>query len=359
MELGFRELPAWARLVRDEDDAQRGRSNIRWNVELLLRWMAGGVPPDEYVLSELHERVRTGAALDAQAQDGLLVYRHGVRIFWDALLDAAADDERPTLVAEADVLWSYLEVVVGVFGEAYVDHSEVPESAGERRARTLLERLCARLPVTVEDHERAEHLGFNLSGDFRPFVAALAGASIREHIDLASRLRGRGVLATTEGTRVVGLTGHDFNWLPVLTTPRLLVAYERPTDRTRLATVLDNLRLVVAFAANAGRSGRVAVQDFLPQLLLAQSPEVADEMVRRVFDGLAGTDNADLAGTLRCLAANSFDRQATAAALIVHRNTLLYRVKRIEKLTGLDLQDHHDQEVVYLAQMWTEIRRLI
>ena len=114
---------------------------------------------------------------------------------------------------------------------------------------------CARLPVTVEDHERAEQLGFNLSGGFCPFVAALVGESVREHIDLASRLRARGVLATTEGTRVVGLTGHDFNWLPVLTTSRLLVAYERPTDRTRLATRLDSLRLVVAFAANDGRSG--------------------------------------------------------------------------------------------------------
>jgi hypothetical protein len=38
------------------------------------------------------------------------------------------------------------------------------------------------------------------------------------------------------------------------------------------------------------------------------------------------------------LAANSFDRGATAAELIVHRNTARHRIPSSEKLTGLDLQ---------------------
>jgi DNA-binding PucR family transcriptional regulator len=60
--------------------------------------------------------------------------------------------------------------------------------------------------------------------------------------------------------------------------------------------------------------------------------------------------------TLRCLAAHGFDRGATATELIVHRNTVLYRIQRIQKLTGLDLQSPIDQNLVYLAILWNQIK---
>jgi sugar diacid utilization regulator len=36
----------------------------------------------------------------------------------------------------------------------------------------------------------------------------------------------------------------------------------------------------------------------------------------------------------------------------VHRNTLLYRLNRIEKLTGLNLKEQQDRSLVLLAVMW-------
>jgi DNA-binding PucR family transcriptional regulator len=53
--------------------------------------------------------------------------------------------------------------------------------------------------------------------------------------------------------------------------------------------------------------------------------------------------------------ANSFDCGATTAELIVHRNTMRYRVQRIQKLTGLDLQNPLDQNLVCLAILWNQI----
>ncbi|MFD8820238.1 PucR family transcriptional regulator, partial [Streptomyces sp. NPDC059627] len=107
-----------------------------------------------------------------------------------------------------------------------------------------------------------------------------------------------------------------------------------------------------AIAARSGRRGRVRADDYLPELLLADAPEIADRLVRRVFGPLERADAVDLAATLRCLAAHGFDSTAAAAALPVHRNTLLYRLGRIEKLTGLSLKDQRDRTLVLLAATW-------
>jgi len=354
MDLAFRELPNYTRFVADEP-TDRGHPAIRWNVALVLRWLADGVAPDESMISELHEVVRVRATAAEPMHEGLLVYRQGVRTMWSILLDAATDPERPMLLEQADILWSYLELVIDAFGQAYADEQDAPETAGERRAGTLLDRLCARRPITVDDRERAEFLGFDLAGPHRPFVARLTGAGTAGHIALAGLLRSQGVLATTEGWRVAGLCADNFDWARLLEDPRLLLAYDRPTERPRLATALESLRKLVGFADDAGRTGLVDVRDFLPHLLLAHSPDIADSIVQRVFGDLDGSEHTDLAATLRCLAANSFDRGATAAELVVHRNTVLYRIQRIQKLTGLDLQNPIDQNLVCLAILWNQI----
>src|ERR1700678_428500 len=90
-------------------------------------------------------------------------------------------------------------------------------------------------------------------------------------------------------------------------------SYDRPTPPARLDPVLDDLRMLITFAVGAGRTGLISGRDFFPQLLLARSPEIAAELTRRVFDGLEGTNNAELVMTLRALAANGFDRGAAAS----------------------------------------------
>ena len=358
MELGFRELPAYTRFAWDDEAGDRVAA-LRWNVELVLRWMVNGIPPDEYVLSELHELVRLRAIAGRPVEDGVLVYRRGARILWNTLLDLVSDEDQPVLVAQADVVWSYLDIVAQTFAEAYADQGDSPSTAGDRRAATLFERLAAQLPVTIEDQDRAARLGFDLSAPYCPFVAQLAGAPVAAHASLAGRLRAAGVLAFTEGLRVTGLTGPGFDWSAFLTDLRLLLAQDPPADRARLGPATDTLRALAAIASWSGRRGRVQADDFLPQLLLVNSADLADRLARRVFGPLDSDGTGDLAATLRGLAASGFDRAATAAALPVHRNTLLYRIGRIEKLAGLDLQQHADRELVRLAVMWTDISPVV
>ena len=355
MEIGIRQLPAYSRFFWPVD---RG-AMVRWNVDLTLRWMISGTPPDEHVLSDLLELMRARAAAGQPLDDSVLVYRRGARMFWEALLDLASEDDRPLLTAQADTVWGYLEdyvdMVVRVFAQAHPDQDDSPAATGDLRARALFDRLCAQVPVTIEDRDRTAGLGSDLAAPACPFTAQLAGASVADHAGLAGRLRAAGALAFTEGIRVTGLTSPGFGWSTFLADPRLLLAQDPATPRARLAAAAENLRALTAVAARSGCRGRVSADDFLPELLVAETPEVADRIVRRVFARLERADPMDLAVTLRCLAAHGFDTAATATELQLQVNTLLYRISRIEKLTRLSLKEHRHRTLVLLAVTWETI----
>ncbi len=53
--------------------------------------------------------------------------------------------------------------------------------------------------------------------------------------------------------------------------------------------------------------------------------------------------------TLETYLALNQNKQQTAAALFVHRHTLKYRLNRIEKITGLQLQNPNHRILLQLA----------
>jgi PucR-like helix-turn-helix protein len=357
METGIRQLPAYSRFFWPVD---RG-AMVRWNVDLTLRWMMNGTPPEEYVLSDLQELLQARATAGQPLDDSVLVYRRGARMFWEALLDLATEEDRSLLTAQADTVWGYLEeyvdMVVRVFAQAHPDQEDSPSVVGDSRARALFDRLCAQVPLTAEDRDRTARLGFDLAAPACPFTAQLAGASVADHANLAARLRTARALAFTEGIRVTGLMSPGFSWRTFLADPRLVFAQDPSTPRARLGAAAESLRALTAIAARCEYRGRVSAEDFLPELLVADSPDVADRIVWRVFGRLERADPMDLAGTLRCLAAHAFDSAATAAALSLDANTLLYRISRIEKLTALSLGEHRHRTLVLLAVTWETISR--
>ncbi|MEU9380524.1 hypothetical protein AB0D38_05835, partial [Streptomyces sp. NPDC048279] len=118
MAAGFDQLTAYTSFEWPVDRT----AVVRWNVELLLRWMINGSPPDDYFRAELHEFLRDRAIAGQPIEDSILVYRRGVRKFWEALLDLAGEEDRAVLLAEWDTVWSCLEdcldLVVDVFAQA-------------------------------------------------------------------------------------------------------------------------------------------------------------------------------------------------------------------------------------------------
>ena len=90
---------------------------------------------------------------------------------------------------------------------------------------------------------------------------------------------------------------------------------------------------------------RVVVFDDLGVYRLLAGLEDTDEVerfVQRWIGALLAYDaqrGGDLVRTLSSYLERGGSYEATSAALIVHRNTLKYRLQRIRQITGLDLSD--------------------
>jgi DNA-binding PucR family transcriptional regulator len=183
-----------------------------------------------------------------------------------------------------------------------------------------------------------------------PFAVAIPGASPRRHAALAARLRGCGRLAVAEGDRVFALA---------LTAPapgdlgegaHVLLAVTEETPRAELAAVREELQLLVDLGRRLQLTGVLTPASHAIELLLARSPRIAETLRACILGPLIrGGEGADLVHTLRTLVSCGFDRASTSRALHVHRNTLGYRLRRIEQLAGIDLAKPRDVACVYLA----------
>ncbi|MCF3965456.1 PucR family transcriptional regulator, partial [Streptomyces fuscigenes] len=82
-----------------------------------------------------------------------------------------------------------------------------------------------------------------------------------------------------------------------------------------------------------------------PYRLLTRLPPGPDPAVAP----LLGAAHADLARTAEAYLDHAGQAGRTAAALGIHRQTLYYRLSRIEQLTGLDLASGEDRLLLHMA----------
>ncbi len=324
---------------------------VRWNLDLVIRWLIDARPPTEAELDVFRAQARARAADGTPADIVPANFRRGARFAWRALLEAASDDERPALLESADLLFEYVDQVSRIFSDVYRDAAASAATAEETAARALLTRIGRDEAPLPEDHQLAERIGFGLDRAARPFVIFSPGREPDYYGALAVQLRRRGALAASEGRRVAGLANFASAWREIRLDDRAIVAEGRSGIRGERGRALEELRMAAEVAAARGRSGVVAVGDYLPELLLGRSPRLARQIRARVYGPLEEA-HPELAHTLDLLVEHSFERGATAAALPVHRNTLRDRINRISEITGADLDRVEGRGLAWLA--WLE-----
>lgn len=341
----FWDQPDFQRRHPPRDDV---RAWVRWNLDLMIRWLTDGEPPTQAELAVFREHARTRAAEGFPPDMIPANFRRGARFAWRALLEAATEADRPALLESADLLFEYIDRVSRIYSEGYESAARSnAASAEEIAAGAALRRIAAEEPPAPEDRQLAERIGFALERAARPFVIALARASPSRHAELAARLRQNGALAASEGHRVVGLSANRA-WRAVPLEGRTVIAHGAPAIGSERGHALEELRDVAALALAHGHAGEVEAAAYLPELLLRRSPRIASRLQALVYSPLDG-DHAELTRTLNELIRNDFEKGRVAAALPVHRNTLRDRITRISQLTGVDLESAEGRGLAWLA----------
>jgi len=344
-----KQIASYERLSTEVSEAEV-LDTCKRNLRVWHQWLASGGELAPGARDELRASVRARADEGVPLEDLLHAYRIAGRLGWQILRRHAGPAEQALLLDAAELVMLFVDTLSEVVTQTYLTERERLVSEEERGARELVERIVDGAPLTIEERELARRLDVPLRDRYVPFAAAIPGASPRRHAALASRLRGEGRLAVTQGDRVFGLALCAPEPGDLGESKRALLALGEETPRAALATAREELSLLVDHGRRTRLAGVLTPGSHALELLLARSPRIAAALCARVLEPLArGGEGADLVHTLRTLVRCGFDRAETSRALHVHRNTLGYRIRRIEQLAGIDLARPRDITCVYLA----------
>jgi len=234
-------------------------------------------------------------------------------------------------------------------------------NAGRERARRLGSSLFARLlDGTIDSTVGVDELIDRSLGSTRLLLAASATEDTTEWADLHHRLDAEGlghlllvrantalILVPAESRAIDAVLSH----LP--TTSRIGVS--EPFDRVS-ETRSASLQAQWALHQGGQRGGVERLTHFAPTEtavgFLPASLADNERVARRVLGALLTYDeekHSQLLISLRVFLEENRSWQRAAARLFVHKQTLVYRIERVEQLTGRQLQSTSDVAELWLA----------
>lgn len=340
------EIPAYERLSEGQD--------LVAGIERILRrchgWLSTGIVPQDSDFDTLRDEARARAAAGVRLEDLQRACGVAGEFMLQLVRRYARSGESDTVLDAGGIVLQYVGQVSAVFADVYLAERDVFVAEDERGMRDLLDLLTANTALGAHDREIAYRAGVPIEPRYTPFAAVLPGRSPRRHADMAARLRRRGCgLAVTESERVVGLAWRPLDMADLEEGSDAVLALGTPTSRGELAAAHDDLVLLIEDACRRGVRGRVTLEDHLLELLVLRSPRTTTLLRDRLLAPLTDPRHEHLLRTIIALFRHRLDHAATCAALHIHKNTLAYRLRRIEQIAEVDLQNPRDVARIYLA----------
>jgi hypothetical protein len=337
------------------------RTSTRDHVRRGLRTMAGLATEQERAVHLWRETGRQRARQGVPMELVLNAYAVGSRALWEALMaerhNAPDEIDDAVLIAAGRQVWAALDVQSATMAEAYRRESARIQRRDLQRQQRLLDVLLdgryAEEGVTAEAREL---LGLDPDEPVACVVMLFDGmGDIRGAEDYLDRL-GAPSFWHVRGDRQVGVVP-----MRRIQAADLVTALSPVPARVGVATSPDGLSgLAIAYRLAAGAAETiprgtatvVAAADRLPEILVANSPEVAAQLVEQTLGRVlvqAPALRKALLATLRALLDHNGSPTHAAQVLYCHRNTVIYRLRQLEELTGRHLSDARDRLVLGLA----------
>ncbi len=305
-----------------------------------------------------------GEARSGRSMDALLAaYRVGARVAWREMAQAAAEAGMgsSTMAQFAELVFAYIDELSAA---SVAGHSDELSTSGRVRAR-LLERLGHQLLTGAGDEAlatSAESAGWPVP---RTLTAVLLPAA-----EVRRPLSGLGpdVLPVSEDLPGLPAPAGEVGELSLLLVPdvegrdrrrllRLLgggfavVGPARPWAQAR-ASYLRAVRTLELVASRGLPPGPVDSERHLADLVVGADPDALADLRAAVLAPLAAHRPATaerLAETLRSWLLHQGRREAVAADLHVHAQTVRYRMGQLRELYGEALDDPHTVLELVLA----------
>ncbi|MFG2967754.1 PucR family transcriptional regulator [Streptomyces sp. NPDC048288] len=293
-------------------------------------------PTDAQLAAAMGVAGRIGALLADEAQAGAGLGRELRAVLtaepgWHR--DAAVAELRTALGARADV--PHTLVCVAPWPSADPDDAPSPRTVPHATA------LCT-LPWGTAGHSLAVLVRLRSTDVITP--ALTAAARLLKDAEEARSAAARGAGARTAAAVAAGFAG-----AAALAAPgRAAGVGEARTGLAELGAVWQEAAAATRAALAEPRFGPVAEWAHIGpyRLLTALGPEAAHD---RAVSPLLTPAHRELARTAEAYLDCAGQAGRTAAALGIHRQTLYYRLSRVEQLTGLDLDDGEDRLLLHMA----------
>jgi hypothetical protein len=342
------------------------RANTREHIHRGIRTMAGLAQDGEKAIHVWRETGRRRARQGVPMEHVLSAYSLGTRVLWEALLEQRGNpdfhlDDRVLLIA-GQRLWSALDVQNATLVESYRRESARLQRRDLQRQQRLLDGLVeGRGTEPAFAAEVREALGIGTDEPVACVVAhydgmfdgPIRGAEDRlERLGVTSYWHVRGdIYFGLVATQTIGVDGLVRALQPA-TAGRAGVAAS-PDGLAGFATAY---RLAAGAADTVPRGSQelVPVTDRLPEVLLGASPEATAVLVEETVSPILAQSPHQatvLLETLRALLAHHGSPTHAAEQLFCHRNTVIYRMRQIEQLTGLSLRNPRDRLLLTLGEM--------
>jgi DNA-binding PucR family transcriptional regulator len=126
-------------------------------------------------------------------------------------------------------------------------------------------------------------------------------------------------------------------------------------DPADIARSYGQARRTIDAVQRLGRQGQVvAFEDLGVHRLLLQVPDLAElrSFAAEILGKLGAQEHqrgAELLTTLACYFRENSSPQRTARSLHVHPNTVAYRIRRIQEITGIQLDNYRDRLMAQVA----------